>query len=79
MPKAINKIQGSLTGQCKTLEEKVSSFTVDNASMDASSSTGTGECIISSVVNPQAAKHGTSDVFGVLKELEDCNRRKTIF
>ena len=78
MPKAINKIQGSLTGQCKTLEEKVSSFTVDNASMDASSSTGTGECIISSVVNPQAAKHGTSDVFGVLKELEDCNRRKTI-
>jgi len=52
MTKAIDKIQGVLTGQCKTLEEKVSSFTVDNASMDTSSSTGSGECIIYSVVNP---------------------------
>ena len=59
---AIDKIQGALTGQCKTLEEKVSSFTINNASMDTSSSTGAGECIIFSVVNPQTAKHGTSDV-----------------
>ena len=79
MTKAIDKIQGALTGQCKTLEEKVSSFTVDNVSMDTSSSTGTGEFIISSVVNPQAAKPGTSNVFGVLKEHEDHSRKKTSF
>ena len=79
MTKAIDKIQGVLTGQCKTLEEKVSRFNVDNASMDTSSSADAGECIIYSVVNPQAAKHGTSDVFGVLKELEDHNKRNTNF
>jgi len=79
MTKAIDTIQGALTNQCKTLEDKVSSFTVDNASMDTSSQTGAGESITPSVENPQTIKHGTNDVFGVLKELEDRNRRKANF
>jgi len=75
MAKAIENIQRVLTSQCKFLEEKVSNL-VGNTTMDTSD---TGKSSVPSGVDSHAVKHETSDVFGVLKELEDRNRRKSNF
>ena len=76
MAQAIDKVQGTLTNHCKSIEEKVSSLTIESVTMDTSGSPGTGESDAPRDMDPHAK---TNDVFGVLKEIEDRNRRKQNF
>ena len=79
MAKAIDKVQRVLTSQCKSIEEKGSNLSVESTTMDTSSTPDNDKYDTPRDVDSHAVKHSASDVYGILKEIEDHNQREPNF